>query len=387
MVGNRMYPSEIFLDDTLDYGEYRPGNYDGEFNGLVTATDALRYSLNIPAVMVADRVGVGVFLDRLRGLGLSTLTESPEHYGLGLVLGNCEVRLDELTEAYLTIATFGERRRLRMDCGDVHGPEPERIWPESVAQSLYAMLEQPFPDESHAGLVAGRDSGPSVCWKTGTSTGHHDAWAMVFDTNTVVGVWLGNADGRRSDFLSGASAALPLARTIFRGLPGCETKAAPVLTGLRVVETCAASGLPAGGYCRQRGAAWIAKHQFLNRRCAVHARPGKSHWPADARRWDLSRIEGREEAAADGDDPGRVLKMTSPVAGSVYRLSGGRDGDRIRLETSVSETAAVFWYCDDRFLGVSRPDTPMWLDLEVGEHRVSCLGPNGEMDAVEIRVD
>ena len=114
MEKNCLYASEVLLDDTLDLGAYNPGNFDGEYNGLITAGEALHYSLNIPAILVLERTGVAPLLTTLQRLGLNTLTESPSFYGLGLTLGNCETRLDELCAAYLALANLGSYRPLRI---------------------------------------------------------------------------------------------------------------------------------------------------------------------------------------------------------------------------------------------------------------------------------
>ncbi|MCC6143007.1 MAG: transglycosylase domain-containing protein, partial [Candidatus Hydrogenedentes bacterium] len=95
-----LYTSEMLLDDTADYGRYNPENFDGEYHGLVSAEKALRASLNVPAVTVLDRYGTPALHGFLRQAGLTTILAGPDYYGLGLTLGNCEVRLEELAAAY-----------------------------------------------------------------------------------------------------------------------------------------------------------------------------------------------------------------------------------------------------------------------------------------------
>jgi penicillin-binding protein 1C len=105
-----LYPTEKMLDDTLDFGEYSPANFDGIYNGLISAHDALQMSLNVPAVAALERVGLTPMYGFLQSAGLTTLTQLPEHYGLGLTLGNCGVRLDELAAAYAMLANLGDYR-------------------------------------------------------------------------------------------------------------------------------------------------------------------------------------------------------------------------------------------------------------------------------------
>ena len=120
-----LYASEMLLDDTLDLGSYNPGNFDGAYNGLISAADALRYSLNVPAVLVLDRVGVPELDNLLRAAGIATL-KSPDVHGLGLTLGNCEVRLDEMAGAYTSLANLGVWRPLKTLKGRGNG-ESRRV--------------------------------------------------------------------------------------------------------------------------------------------------------------------------------------------------------------------------------------------------------------------
>ena len=206
MEQQRLYPTEAFLDRNLDFGVYNPNNFDGEFNGLVSAGEALRWSLNVPAVQILDRAGVDASVEFLRTLGFDTVGQNPEHYGLGLVLGNCEVRLEALVNAYLALARLGMRQDAVLVRGDA-APESRRVLDEGVALALWYMLEQPFPDEPWTNLVRLNDRSARLCWKTGTSSGYRDAWAVAFNGHYVVGAWIGNTDSRSAERLIGAHAA------------------------------------------------------------------------------------------------------------------------------------------------------------------------------------
>ncbi|MBM3290802.1 MAG: penicillin-binding protein 1C, partial [Candidatus Hydrogenedentes bacterium] len=212
-----LYSSEMLLDDSLDYGLYNPENYDGKYRGLVSATYALRRSLNVPAVTVLDRVGYNDLHRLLTVSGMTTLVKPADYYGLGLTLGNCEIRLDQLTAAYCMIANLGAYRPLIET--EFQTQRTTRVLSSGTCLSIYAMLDQEFPSEFQRDIVRAEGYLPRVGWKTGTSTGNHDAWAFVFNRHYVVGVWLGNNDARPSKFLVGARAALPLAAQLFRALP------------------------------------------------------------------------------------------------------------------------------------------------------------------------
>lgn len=389
MERQRLYPTEAFLDRDLDYGIYNPNNFDGEFNGLVSAGEALRWSLNIPAVQVLERMGVDPTLEFLRSLGFGGFSRVPEYYGLGLVLGNCEVRLEALVNAYLALARLGLAQEAVLVREDSATIQPRRVLSEGVALALWYMLEQPFPDEPWTNLVRPNDRTQRICWKTGTSSGYRDAWAVAFNGHYVVGVWLGNTDGHPSHRLIGAQAALPLAARVFRSLPVPSAPAWPPVEGrLAQVKVCAATGLPAGPWCPVTSTALFPAEQYLHRQCDVH-RPGDNgtvevHWPAETRNWDLAKVPAARESARTGAedsaaqrDRRRKLAIKTPVQNATYVLSGEEGLDRIRLEANAARET-LQWYCNGRYLGVSDYHSPLFMELTPGEQEVSCMNAGGQ---------
>ena len=403
MEENLLYPSEILMDGVLDYGQYRPINFDGRYRGALTAELALRQSLNVPSVAILERVGYASVQEKLQALDLTTLTLPASAYGLGLTLGNAETRLDELAAAYGVLAALGEQRPLRVVQGD-GGPAPvERRFSPGVARAIYNMLEQPLPGELRDQRLTSVSSGRRVAWKTGTSTGLRDAWAFVFNQHYVVGVWMGNNDGSPSANLVGGEAALPLAAAVFRELPARSGRSWPPESPyLRAVEVCARSGLPAGQWCGATRTAKIPREQYLNRRCGVHGpagaapilaratvtaadteRAASERWPGSARRWNLADIAVPRGAAA-----GRrtALEITNPPGGAVFVLTGEPGGDRIRLRASRDGEEELHWYLNGRYKGRSARGEPLYLSLEAGEHALTCMTSSGETDTVEFEV-
>jgi penicillin-binding protein 1C len=384
-----LYPSEVLLDDVLDYGGYNPGNFDGTFNGVVTATEALRYSLNVPAVALLGRVGVPGFLGYLQGTGLSSITRSPEDYGLGLAIGNCEVRLEELARLYLSLASLGQQNGLywRKGPSAVQGTP---VFSADICRLLYAMLEQPFPDEVAPGLTRASGNAAPVCWKTGTSTGYHDAWTFAFNQHYLVAVWLGNNSGAESRQLIGARAALPLAAQIFRSLPLKATPAWPAPEPTDgMIAVCAQSGLPAVAKCPETLQISLPASMWQHRRCTLHpsSQAGvvvAAARPADAASWDLSALSAA--VAESPDEGGRSLGITVPASGAEYVLSGVAGGDQLRLATSLGEGEVLHWYLDDQYLGQSGVDKPVTWTLALGAHRVTCVAQDGSTDTVHFTV-
>jgi len=403
---NKLYPCEMLYDYTLDYGLYSPGNYDNAFHGLVTARHALRSSLNVPAVTVLERLGYSEMHRFLTQCSLTTLVRPAEYYGLGLTLGNCEVRMEELAAAYCMLAALGEHRPLRY-LDDKPEEKPRRCLSRGTCLALYEMMEQPLPSEFGGAQVEARAGRERVCWKTGTSTGQHDAWAFVFNAQYLVAVWLGNNDGSPSPLLVGGKTALPLAARIFRALPqhGGSSWPSPG-SDLREVQVCASSGLPATPWCLRTRRCLLPRNAYLNRRCDVHYPLDESgtvgeRWPGTARRWDLARIESApgdraalvptRDTHVNGKPPVRAISRTAlrilaPADQAEYILTREKNGDRIRLACSENAEAGVHWYLDGEYLGQSRPGRPLYLDLTAGEHRAACMSEGGAVDTAVFRV-
>lgn len=373
---NLLFPSEKLLDSTLDYGLYRPQNYDGKKRGLISASYALRRSLNVPAVMVQERIGTIALAKFLEQCGITTLRKRPNHYGIGLTLGNCEVKLEELAAAYCAIANLGEYRPLRTIATDATVTET-RVMEEGTAAAIYAMLEQPLPgDYQKDTIVAGRTP-LRVALKTGTSTGQRDAWSIVFNRHYVVGVWLGNNDGSHSEGLVGAQAALPLAARIFRVLPMKPAPAWPVPEGhTTTIQVCAATGLPASQWCDYRTEARIPAQQLVLRKCAVHRPNSRERWPQTARRWDLAKISDAPNTSAQRTS--KPLSITEPANDAEFVLTGEPNADRIRLASTFDDRGDVFWYVNGAFAGRAQTHAPIHFNLTPGNHRVSCMTDSGQ---------
>ncbi len=210
-------PASILPDLPVEYatptGLYRPENYDKKFYGPITLRDALGNSLNIPAVRVLQQMGGETLLyETLKDLGISTLTEDPKHYGLGLTIGNAPVRLLELANAYATLARLGEWRPWTLvetaDAGSTRKHEAQTcylladILKDAQARMLtfgpHTIIRMPFP----------------CAVKTGTSTNYRDNWTMGFTPEYTVGVWAGNFDNTPMNQVSGVTGAGPIFRDI-----------------------------------------------------------------------------------------------------------------------------------------------------------------------------
>lgn len=211
-------------DETLDdsprsfatpTGPYRPENYDRLFRGPVSPRTALGSSLNVPAVDVLERVGVPSMVEHLASLGLR-FPEAPEHYGLGLALGNAEVRLVDLAGAYATLGRLGEHRPVAWT--RAQAPSSRRVL---SARSAYTILDMLADDRARGvgfGLAGPFELPYRVAAKTGTSSDFKDNWAFAVTPLHTVGVWVGHFEGTPMGQSPGRFGAAPLAREVLHTL-------------------------------------------------------------------------------------------------------------------------------------------------------------------------
>ncbi len=200
-------PGTVVADLPRHFGDYAPENFSRDFAGRVTAAQALRMSLNLPAVALLDQVGVLRFASALKAAGAAPRLPPGADASLPLALGGAGTTLREMTALYATLADHGRARPLRL----VPGPAAEavQVLERRAADAVAGILVQPFPGGGPAG----------VAWKTGTSWGGRDAWAMGFDARHVAGVWIGRPDGTAMPGATGRQGALPVLARVFALLP------------------------------------------------------------------------------------------------------------------------------------------------------------------------
>jgi penicillin-binding protein 1C len=199
---------ETRLDDLpRRFGGYAPENYDRSFAGSVTAAEALRRSLNLPAVVLMDRIGPIRFASLLAGAGAKLRLPPGADPSLPLALGGDGISLRDAVGLYAALGGDGTAPTLRFDAADP--PDRHPFLEPRAAAAIAGILTQPFPDGGPAGMA----------WKTGTSWGGRDAWAIGFDRAHVAGVWIGRPDGTPLPGATGRSLALPLLARVFDLLP------------------------------------------------------------------------------------------------------------------------------------------------------------------------
>lgn len=392
-------PDQLVEDVPMRWGSYAPENFDGRFSGVVRAEDALSRSLNLPFVAMLARLGVEPLLGELRRLGAHHLDESPGHYGLSVAAGGIELTPLELTGLYAALAQDGSPR-LPAIVGDAPEPGPSVFSPGSAFLTRRALALRDRPDFPARRVLGGLPA--AIHWKTGTSYGWRDAWALGSGATYTVGIWLGNLDGTGSPHLIGGEAAGPLLFDVLEGLGelGRDASSRPPFD-LAPVEVCALSGRPPGAACDERKRVLARVERTPTEPCPFHqtielddvtglrvgpaCRAGRAThtetsvvWPANVRRW----LEGR---AAEGAPPwvpgcavdaGRVT-IVSPGAGrDVVLIPGVRASDQeIPLEADGEGTLA--WFVDGALVGSAPAGERVWWTPSEGEHAIAVMDDAG----------
>lgn len=246
-----MLPEQLIADIPTRIGSYRPENNLPVFLGAVPANEALSRSLNIPAVRELRLYGISPFLAILQKAGFSTFTRSADEYGLPLILGGGEITLEEVTRSYaelmnrsLEVSTDNPKKKILKK-------QNLQSSPFSVGAAwltLEALLKGNRPEEE--ALWQSFASGRKIAWKTGTSQGNRDAWAIGTTPAYTIGIWIGNATGEGRPELKSITTAAPPLFELFSALPRTEWPYIPEVE-LRQITVCAYSGYVAGQDCEQ----------------------------------------------------------------------------------------------------------------------------------------
>lgn len=274
-----LLPGMLVPDVPTRLGNFRPENHKKGYDGAVRAREALARSLNIPAVRELRDYGVDLFYRNLKALGVSALENPPDHYGLSLILGGSENTLWELTGLY---ASLGRRASPSVETSGIPSLRP-RLHREETTPSPLPEVDQDnllgrgsawLTLEALTTLQRPGEEGPwelyassrKIAWKTGTSQGYRDAWALGVTPEYTVGVWVGNPSGEGRPGLLGALSAAPLMFQVFSRL-GRTTWFSKPWGDLRTQTTCLDSGWPAGPDCPRTALEEVPRESSLQQLC------------------------------------------------------------------------------------------------------------------------
>ena len=225
------HPESLIEDRPIAFGTYVPTNFDDAYHGTVSVRRALQYSLNVPAVTLLDAVGPAALMARLRKAGAQPVLPPGQRTGLAVALGGVGVRLEGLMQVFAGLAHGGETPRLSV-FPDAAGRSVRALSPSAAWQVADILAGAPAPTAASNGQLA---------FKTGTSYGHRDAWAIGFDGAHVLGVWIGRPDATAVPGMTGIRDAAPL---LFEAFGRLKRSPTPLATPPDEVLTVAHAALP-----------------------------------------------------------------------------------------------------------------------------------------------
>lgn len=422
----KLLPNMLQPDIPTIINGFAPKNFSRQYDGAVPAREALTRSLNVPAVHQLRNYRHEKFHRLLTQVGLTTLRESPDHYGLSLVLGGAEGTLWDITGAYASLARtlngYFLRINARYSSTDVHAPmfiatEPsannewefkEILSAAAIWQTFDALREVNRPSEE-AGWKHFSSSRP-ISWKTGTSIGFRDGWAVGVTPQYAVGVWVGNADGEGRPGLTGTDAAAPLMFSVFSALPAARGWFERPNSELKEIAVCAQSGHPATPLCRERvqqlavrAAQYVPPCPYhrlvhlshdqkyrIHSGCASLAQVNSTAWfvlpPVmeyyyKGHHWNY---KGLPPYRADCKNPASIAAMDLiyPKPNTKVFIPKGLNGIP---EQTVFQAAhrqsdqLLYWHLDGQYIGVTRNHHQLPLQASEGEHVITLTDQEGNL--------
>ncbi len=421
-----IHSQSLLTDAPVSFGGYRPANFTGGFLGPAGATEALQRSLNVPAVQVLERMGPEVFQSRLRQGGLRLRLPGGARPNLSVILGGAGASLESLTAAYASFARRGLSGSLRF-----FEDEPLKnryMMSEAAAWIVRDILENNPASGRNPGLFEIPEH-RKIAWKTGTSYGFRDAWAIGVNDSCTVGVWVGRPDGTPVPGHYGAITAAPVMFAIFDSLvKDAKAPGFPRPNNVEEKDVCwplgvAADGLEAG-LCHAGRKAWIidgvvpptfpdgdsnvwnspvsevwvnpANGRLVTPECPVEKKQRMkfARWPLALTPWLSSEIRRKSEPPPVDPACGAVsvaassaLKLTGLKSGNILRRAG-EDGGAPRVDLSaLGAVDAVYWIVNGELKRKTSPGEVFAYQFDVpGEYEITAMDAHGNFDRVGIVV-
>ncbi|MEM8583251.1 MAG: penicillin-binding protein 1C [Bacteroidota bacterium] len=426
-------PSQFLVDVPVTFGQFSPANFSENFSGAVPADLALSRSLNVPFVLLLREYGIAKMHAHAKSFGFNFINKPADHYGLSLVLGGCEVSLEQISSWFLGLA---RQQRYYYERQGQYAPNDWKIPTLLVDQFRDPLLDldpRPGPIGAGAGhqiiqalqnLERPNESGDweklnpdlRIAWKTGTSFGYRDAWAVGASHEYVVAVWAGNADGEGRPSLVGVQAAAPLLFQVFRALEHSRTYFETPFDEMESATVCAATGYLPGPFCHELDSCLIPANGLRAPSCPYHQQiftdasgqfrtqlgcaspdqvipkswlvlpPNQAHFfqrnhatylPIPP--WSIS-CQNSENNNLTYAQASRPMQLIYP--NSTGRITLGRDW-RGQMIPTVFEVAhqvpetTIYWHLDEHYMGSTQQFHSFELKPLPGKHQLTLVDENG----------
>jgi len=421
-------PNTLIPDIPTQIAGYHPENFDLGYDGAVPASKALSRSLNVPAVKMLQKFRYERFYDLLKKFGMTTLKQPADYYGLSLILGGSENTLWELTGCYADMARvlnhYG-RYKGKYSLSDYHmpvylnttakGPEYSQsgtLDAGSIYYTLEAMEDVMRPGEEM--LWQQFSSTQRIAWKTGTSFGFRDGWAIGITPKYVVGVWVGNTTGEGRPGLTGITTAGPALFEIFRLLPVSRDWFQLPAGEMAKISICKQSGYRAGEFCNDTLEMNVPLSGLRSAVCPYHQYvhlDKTNQWQVNSDCLPTNQIENKSwfilppameyyyktknyqyhilppfRSDCNTGEKDVPMELIYPKPGAKVYIPLEADGQRGRIICNAAhrdQGIKVFWHLDYVYLGFTKDSHQMALNPAPGEHLLTLVDSRGS--TVEIK--
>ncbi len=416
----QLLPTELLPDIPINVGGFSPKNFSLQYDGAVHADEALARSLNVPSVISLRRYGVPKFYDFLKKAGITTLNRSADHYGLSLILGGAEGTLWDIAGVYADLAHAvappspqrGEFRLIRdrdVACNVSTVFDGGAAW-----LTLQALTNVNRPEEIDWQFIP---SVRRVAWKTGTSFGFRDAWAVGVTPKYLVAVWTGNASGEGRPGLTGARTSAQVMFDLFNLLPATRWFETP-FSQLTEAAVCRESGCLKGVNCPESSidTLLVPIKALQGSVCDFHKRvhlsadgiyrvyeqcagnrgirgeswfvlPPSQEWYYKQHHPSYRSLPPFSPECRDGAS-GQPMQFIYPHPGAIIKITKQMDGTRGKAVFELAHrnpSAQVFWHLNGDYIGTTSDIHQMELSPETGEHRLTVVDEEGNSLAIRFR--
>jgi len=411
-------PKTIIADVPVNLDGYMPENYDLEFRGNIPAEDALKKSLNIPAVKLLNEAGTETFINTLARCGVSTIYEQRKNLGISLILGGCTIRLDELATLYSALANKGVYNPLKWTA-TAQQQKPDtgksvRLVSPSAAYMISNIITDLYrPDVPN--LFDNALNIPKIAWKTGTSYGRKDAWSVGFNARYTIGVWAGNFDGTGVAELNGAGTATPLLFRLFNTIDKhadedwlempdeVQYRYVCKETGKMPDDYCTETimdyylpGISDNHHCSHLKDAWLAPDESIS--YCTNCRPATGYKIKTVPNISAELTAYYEQfhipyTKLPAHNPectrtfeGQPPYITSLTDKATYIITD-KDKQQLQLQcTAANDVKTVYWYINDKYYASTGTGERIFFYPQNSNIKISCADDKGRNKDINIKV-
>jgi penicillin-binding protein 1C len=397
-------PKSIMTDVPTNFGGYMPENFDKKFIGKVSVSQALAYSLNIPAVKILEQIGIPAFTAKLKKAGFRQIEKDEPYLGLSVILGGCGVRLEELTRLFSCFSNEGKMISFRY-LQEEKAADTIRIVSAASAFMITDILTQiqrpDLPNHYESSYHV-----PKVAWKTGTSYGRRDGWSIGYNKKYTVGVWIGNFSGEGVPELTGADIATPLLFQLFNSLDyNSSNNWFTMPKNLNFRYVCPESGKIPEAFCQNfvmdyyipdissiekcshLKNVWTTPdgHYSYCTNCLPESGFKKKLYPnISPELIDFYRIENiayevipEHNSSCTRIFAGLAPKIISPLNGKEYVMDKEEPAEIMLRCNPENEVRKVHWYINDKFYKTAGATEKVFFKALEGKNRISCSDDKG----------